>query len=244
MSTSMKRFPFAASCLIVTVLLMETGLSAQTLVEKTEGGIWRVRISKAGPVAEGHLNRYGILEKLAVAETMAWFADRLRKVPRTVEIGRDGVSRLGRLFKILDEGRVKGLERTIRLKAIVVAFLLDLLDATKRPSRRDVRASIREVVQEMAENPKRAYSMDELVTRLSMSPTALLGAFKQATGFSPHAYLIKCRIDRAKDMLEQGVPVGRGATALGFRSRRYFTAMFRKSTGSTPLKWLKEKGVR
>ena len=177
-------------------------------------------------------------------ETMAWFADRLRKMPRAVDVGRNGVNRLGRLFKLLDEGRIKGLERTIRLKAIVVAFLLDLLDATERPSRKDVRASIREVVREMASYPERTYSADKLMTRLSMSPTALLGAFKQATGFSPHAYLIKCRIDRAKDMLEQGMPVGRVATALGFRSRRYFTAMFHKSTGSTPLNWLKEKGVR
>ncbi|MEM7714642.1 MAG: AraC family transcriptional regulator, partial [Cyanobacteria bacterium P01_A01_bin.68] len=59
--------------------------------------------------------------------------------------------------------------------------------------------------------------------------------FKNATGFSPHKYLILQRIESAKNLLHQNkLSIAEISYQLGFTSQSHFTTAFRKITGITP----------
>ncbi len=59
--------------------------------------------------------------------------------------------------------------------------------------------------------------------------------FKAQTGFSPHAYVLEMRLNRAKALLrETSLSVEEIGGAVGFSSLAYFSAAFQKRTGVSP----------
>lgn len=71
------------------------------------------------------------------------------------------------------------------------------------------------------------------VAGLSESHFATL--FRQATGFSPHQYVTRRRVERAQQLLENAdVPLVEVAHRCGFVSQSQFTTLFRRFAGLTP----------
>jgi len=74
------------------------------------------------------------------------------------------------------------------------------------------------------------------LTRLSTSHFAR--AFRATVGESPHAYLIRRRIDRAKElMLETNLPLARIALDCGLADQAHMTRLFTRVVGVSPGKW-------
>jgi AraC family transcriptional regulator len=63
--------------------------------------------------------------------------------------------------------------------------------------------------------------------------------FKRSTGISPYQYVIKCRIDRAKELLlfRQDCSIADVAFQVGFASQSQFTKHFKKWVETTPKKF-------
>ena len=67
-------------------------------------------------------------------------------------------------------------------------------------------------------------------------------AFKQATGSSPHSYLVEARITRAKELLcKSSVSITEVALRSGFASSSHFSVTFRRVTGLTPREFRKSQ---
>jgi AraC family transcriptional regulator len=68
-----------------------------------------------------------------------------------------------------------------------------------------------------------------------LSEYHFLRMFKQATGYTPHQYVINQRIERAKDLLcKTDMSITEIAYLLGFSTPAHFTHHFRRKTGITP----------
>ena len=68
-----------------------------------------------------------------------------------------------------------------------------------------------------------------------MSKFAFIRAFKLAMGYTPIDYVLRIRIEKAKELLARtNVSVKSTSRALGFRSQSYFSRVFRKYEGSCP----------
>lgn len=78
-------------------------------------------------------------------------------------------------------------------------------------------------------------SIADMAAIVHMSQFHFARAFKNATGTSPHRYLMQRRIERAKVMLEvTKLSIAQIAYGLGFANQSHFIAQFRKATGTTP----------
>ena len=67
-----------------------------------------------------------------------------------------------------------------------------------------------------------------------LSPYHLLRVFRDTLGLPPHAYQIHLRIERARGLLQAGLPPSRVATAVGFADQSHLTRHFRRVLGVTP----------
>lgn len=94
------------------------------------------------------------------------------------------------------------------------------------------------IVNEMRRNPQEEYGEDWLVSRTKLSPNTILARFRKLTGLPPHAFLVKCRIHKAQELLlRDGWTVTRVASELGFASSQHFSTRFRQETGLSPSDW-------
>lgn len=66
--------------------------------------------------------------------------------------------------------------------------------------------------------------------------------FKRKVGQPPYQYILQCRIEHAKYLLEETRrPIERIAEMVGFHNHHNFSAQFKRQTGSTPLQYRKRK---
>jgi len=74
-----------------------------------------------------------------------------------------------------------------------------------------------------------------IADQLGMSPYHFARLFKQATGESPHQFIMRRRIEMAKKMLaESDRSVAEVAFEVGYKSQSYFTTRFTRYTGMPP----------
>jgi AraC family transcriptional regulator len=87
---------------------------------------------------------------------------------------------------------------------------------------------------------ERELSLNELAAIAQLSPYYFSRAFKESTGVSPHQYVIKQRVKRAKQLLLQGkMSLNDIALACGFSHQSHLNRHFKRLTGVTPKTLLK-----
>jgi AraC-like DNA-binding protein len=87
----------------------------------------------------------------------------------------------------------------------------------------------------ITERPSQDHPVAELAREAGYSPDHFARVFKQIIGVSPQAYVIRARIDRAKQLLaESSLSISQIADVLGYEDLFFFSRQFKSKTGSTP----------
>lgn len=99
-------------------------------------------------------------------------------------------------------------------------------------------ARLRRVLDYIEANLASDLSLADLAGVAAMSPFHFSRAFATVTGTPPYAYLVQRRIDYGKTLLREGAePVSLIAARCGFHSAGQFCRMFKRSTGTSPLRY-------
>jgi AraC-like DNA-binding protein len=92
----------------------------------------------------------------------------------------------------------------------------------------------------LLENLASNVELSDLAAELGVSYTWFRRTFKEYTGFSPRQFQVHHRVEKAKQLLAAtSLPVGRISEQLGFESVYYFSQLFKKKTGLSPLAFRK-----
>ncbi len=88
-------------------------------------------------------------------------------------------------------------------------------------------------------------SLEELATAAGLSVFHFARVFRQSTGMSPFQYVLKRRIERARELLlEPHARIGDIALECGFCDQAHLTRHFKRITGSTPAAFKRSIGHR
>lgn len=142
----------------------------------------------------------------------------------------------GRIFTLAERGN-KSLGSRFRMQTLVQSLLFDILDSASHLIRQEVSDILGVISERMQNYPERDYPMEALVAESGLSKTSFIAMFKKAYGLPPRTYLLRCRIDAAKNLIRKGVAVKVVADRLGFFSAHHFARTFKNFTGSSPTKW-------
>ncbi len=124
----------------------------------------------------------------------------------------------------------------VQANASIVELLTALLSAA---TQKDARSAVPQYIQDarawLHEHYADPITLDQLSERFNINKYYFLKVFKNYTGFTPNEYVIKTRINRAKELLRTtDAAVYEVAAEVGIRNPSHFIDLFRKSEGYTP----------
>ena len=102
---------------------------------------------------------------------------------------------------------------------------------------------IKNLIYDNLNNP--SFRISDEVRRIGFNIDYFRRCFVEEMGQTPVAYMTGLRIERAKNLLVQNPPISveKVAGQCGFSDSFYFSKIFKKHTGSSPLGYRKEKGT-
>ncbi|QNI34234.1 helix-turn-helix transcriptional regulator [Alloacidobacterium dinghuense] len=102
-------------------------------------------------------------------------------------------------------------------------------------------SQFRRVLAFMNERILRTVTLSELAREAGLSAAYFSQRFKSSTGISPHQYLLRLRICKAKKLLEESEsPVIDIAAECGFQTQQHFARIFRRLTMRTPTEYRRQ----
>jgi AraC family transcriptional regulator len=94
---------------------------------------------------------------------------------------------------------------------------------------------LRRAVDYMRAHFAEALTLETLAGEAAMSRFHFVRLFKNATGLTPHAFLVRLRMQQARSRLAAGEDrIGEVAAACGYESPAHFAAAFRRHVGVPP----------
>jgi AraC family transcriptional regulator len=210
-------------------------------------------------IIPANLSHYGEWDKesgaLCLSIDPTVFAQTIYEVvdPNTIEllpvfatpdpfIHQIGVALKAALFKQSDRSRLYA-------ETLVNTLILHLLEhyTTSRPNLRECIAGqlpqykLQQVIDYIDAYLDHDLSLQELSNLVQMSPHYFSTLFKQSTGTTPHQYVIRCRIERAKCLMGQAkLSLAEIATQVGFVDQSHLHRHFKRLVGVTPKTFLQE----
>jgi AraC-like DNA-binding protein len=116
--------------------------------------------------------------------------------------------------------------------------------AAGRKSPRGGTAALRKALSMIADDPSADVSLADLAAASGLSQYLLVKAFRERFGMPPHAFQVAQRVNRARRLLEAGVPTGEAAVAAGFFDQSHLHRHFRRRMGMTPREYAVASGRR
>lgn len=103
---------------------------------------------------------------------------------------------------------------------------------------------LRRVVQFVDANLDQPVSLADLAQVAGLSRMHFAAQFRAATGFRPHEYMLRRRIEQAQDRLASTAePLVEVALSVGFRTQAHFSTVFKRFAGATPQEWRRQAGL-
>lgn len=97
------------------------------------------------------------------------------------------------------------------------------------------RGKVQQALQLIDSNLADRLTLPDLAKRLEMSPYHLAHIFKRRVGVAPHQYVIRSRVELARELLARTrLPIADIALIVGCANQSHFSALFHRVTGQTP----------
>jgi AraC-like DNA-binding protein len=139
--------------------------------------------------------------------------------------------RFGTLFRRLTDPRTTDTDLGAEEASLQ---LLAALMQRRPPAAAPLTAGLQAARARIDDDPAAAHTLATLAHEAGLSRYALVRSFARATGLTPHAYLVQRRLQSARRLIAQGLPLGEAALASGFADQSHLTRLFVRSYGLTP----------
>ena len=137
-------------------------------------------------------------------------------------------------YRDRDESSMFGLAAHLIRASDDINAKIASLPALRPATRLEISRRLGVALELMHGSHERPLTVEEIAREACLSPFHFHRLFTSFTGETPHRYLRRLRLERARAMLRSGAAVTEAAQACGFESATSFSAAFRREFGVAP----------
>ena len=141
------------------------------------------------------------------------------------------------LLKNNDYENIINLEFTLLLK-LISRYRIDL------KSKNEHQHIFNHLILTLNDTYNDEWNIEKMASLCSMSQSRFLHLFKEQKGLSPMQFLMKLRIDKAKEiMIHSSISIQDVSKLVGYNDPLYFSRIFKKTTGQSPRQYIKSSHI-
>jgi AraC family transcriptional regulator len=150
-------------------------------------------------------------------------------------------------FALEDDSTASGMFVDYLSRAIAAQLIRNHSNAKLKPVNGFMKVSrvspaLSEVIDFMSSNIDATINLSDLAGATNRSPSHIARMFRSELGMPPHQFLIKLRIDRARNLLEKStMSIAEIAYECGFSHQEHLTRLFRRHLDTTPAAYRRSK---
>lgn len=122
----------------------------------------------------------------------------------------------------------------MQIEEKLVEFFGTLLEKEKLSKKPAYEPNIQKAKEALASNLDEEIALNGLAQTLGVDVYGLVRSFKEALGVTPHAFRLNCRIETARELLQEGTSIAEVAQECGFYDQSHFHHHFKAMTTQTP----------
>ena len=127
----------------------------------------------------------------------------------------------------------------LRILLLLKPWNLPVSLPVEGPDDRPSSERIQDVLDYIHKNYKKRIGVETLASKVLMHPVNFTRFFKKATGLTPHQYILRVKVDKAKDfLLLYNESLTTTAVELGFHDYAHFYRVFKGLAGISPKQFL------
>lgn len=168
------------------------------------------------------------------------------QIPSFRTIVSDGVlsRRLIRFHRALAEGHTRLALESLLFSAIAYLVIHYAELGTAPQSLGSENQAIRSAIDYLEAHFATDISLSSLSETVGLSPYYFARVFEHKLGLPPHRYLDAVRIRKAREMLDDCMPISQVALAVGYGDQSHLTHRFKRLLGITPGLYVRERKIR
>lgn len=151
-------------------------------------------------------------------------------------------ARLAALVQALFDAATRSPADAAALLRVEECLLLVLGSLLRPAGHQKPAASVSTARTMMDDDPTAPWSLAQLADAAGLSRYQLVRHFGQATGLTPHAYLLQRRLHHARRLMGTGTTLADAAATSGFSDQSHLTRLFVRSFGITPGAYVRARG--
>jgi AraC-like DNA-binding protein len=161
----------------------------------------------------------------------------LSSLPERQFLGRPVLKQIFNEIFTLCEQPSEALTR-IAVANQLVRYVLEIISCAYRHEGLHRSPVLSRIAERIRTNPERDYLLSALADEAGLSLSRFKTKFKAQMGIGPHEYILRCKMQAAKQFLLVGDrTVTDTAMQLGFSSSQYFATVFKRFTQQTPIEF-------
>ncbi|MBL8028328.1 MAG: helix-turn-helix transcriptional regulator [Fibrobacteres bacterium] len=198
------------------------------------------------PIKTNPLNYYSISVNLFSSEGKPISFNSL-ELPHKIKVKSSLIKQL--ILKTCDIYRQKGRFRTSECSLLVTKLIIELMSNYANRSKGNdnlnllkIDPRIIKVLTHLTEHYKESPKLKDLAVIAGVHPVHLIRMFKQATGTTPHNYILDRKIEKSMDYLKlyNDQPSAMNLE-FNFHDQAHFYRTFKKRVGMTPTEYIKSR---
>ncbi|MBB6731039.1 helix-turn-helix domain-containing protein [Cohnella zeiphila] len=149
------------------------------------------------------------------------------------------------LLKLHEAARRPDAFSALKSRELFYAVLHEALTGARQRSHGAENDAVERAISHIHERYAEPLTLASLAERHGIKPKRFAYLFRQYAGLYPIDYLIRHRIERAKELLaSQSLAVSEVAESVGYADAHYFSRLFRRHTGRSPSSFRDKSGNR